>query len=83
MKFLLVFLAVQISTVVCAYRRHGTLSRNSNTFLLRKVCVEVAGLKEEIACLKEENADLKKENAGFKEEIADLKEENAAMKQPG
>ena len=91
MKFLLVyFLVVHISTVVCAYRRHGTSSRNSASFLLRKVCVEVAGLKEEIADLKEENADfkeeiadLKEENADLKEEIADLKEENPAMKQPG
>ena len=82
MKFLLVyFLVVQIPTVIYAYRRHGTSSRNSASFLLRKVCVEVAGLKEEIADLKEEKADFKEEIADFKEEIADLKEENADFKE--
>ena len=72
MKFLLIcFLAVQITAVFCTYRRHGQAS-----FLLRKVCEELAGMKGKVAGLEEEVAELK-------EEVAGLKEENSAMKQPG
>ena len=82
MKILLIcLLVVQITAVSCTYRRQS--SRNSVSFLLRKVCVEVTGLKEEVAGLKKEVAGLKEENLRLTEKVAGLEEENSAMKQPG
>ena len=89
MKFLLIgFLAVQITVVVCTYRRHGTSSRNSASFLLRKVCVEVAGMKEKVVGLEQNNAALKEDVAGLEEKVVGLEEkvvglekENAALKE--
>ena len=73
MKLLLICLfAVHIASVVCTYRRNGASSRNSVSFLLRKVCVEVTGLKEEVT-------GLKREITGLNEDIAGLKEENSAL----
>ena len=74
MKILLLcFLAVQVKAVFCTHRRHGQ-SRNSASFLLRKVCVEVTGLKEEVSGLKEENLVLKKKVAELEENIAGSKQ---------
>ena len=89
MKFLLIgFLAVQITAVVCTYRRHGTSSRNSASFLLRKVCVEVAGMKEKVIGLEQDNAALKEDVAGLEgkvvgleEKVVGLEKENAALKE--
>ena len=76
MKLLLICLfAVHITFVVCTYRRHGASSRNSVSFLLRKVCVEVTGLKEEVAELKEEVDGLKEENSSLKEDVTELETE--------
>ena len=85
MKILLIcLLAVQIASVACAYRsrRHGK-SSSSASFLLRKVCVEVAGMKGKVAELEEEVAGLKEENLELKEKVAGLEEENSVIKQPG
>ena len=66
MKLLLIgFLVVQITAVVYTYRRHGAPSRNSASFLLRNVCVEVAGMKEKVVGLEQDNAALKEDVAGF------------------
>ena len=86
MKILLIcLLAVQIASVACTYRsrRHGKSSRNSASFLLRKVCVEVAGMKGKVAELEEEVTCLKEENLELKEKVAGLEEENSVIKQPG
>ena len=67
---------MQIVSVVGTYsRRHGTSSRNSASFLLRKVCVEVTGLKEDVAGLNAEVAGLNAKVAGLEEENEELKEE--------
>ena len=71
---LICFFAVQIAFVVCTHRRYGTSSRDPVSFLLRKVCVEVTGLKEEVAGIKLENSVLNDEVAGLKEENLALKE---------
>ena len=73
---------MQIVSVVGTYgRRHGTSSRNSVSFLLRKVCVEVTGLKEDVAGLNAEVAGLNAEVAGLNAEVAGLKEENTELKE--
>ena len=74
MKILVIcLLVVQVKAVFCTYRRH-VQSRNSASFLLRKVCVEVTGLKEEVSELKEENLVLKKKVAELEEDIAGSKQ---------
>ena len=72
---LISFFVVQIACVVCTHRRHGTPSRNSASFLLRKVCVEVTGLKEEVAGLKEENSALKEKVTELATEVTGLEAE--------
>ena len=82
MKMLLIgFLAVQITAVVCTNRRHGTSSRNSASFLLRKVCVEVAGMKEKVVGLEQDNAALKEDVAGLEQDNAALKEDVAGLEE--
>ena len=89
MKLLLIgFLAVQIAAVICTNRRHGSTSRNPASFLLRKVCVEVAGMKEKVvgleekvAGLEDENEALKEKVTGLEEKVAGLEDENAALKE--
>ena len=82
MKILLIcFLAVQVKAVFCTYRRHVQSARNSASFLLRKVCVEVAGLKQDVAGFKGENVELKAEVAGLKEENLGLKEKLAGLEE--
>ena len=84
MKLVLIgFLAVQITAVVCTYRRHGASSRNSASFLLRKVCVEVAGMKEKVVGLEQDNAALKEDVAGLEEKVIGLEKEITILKQPG
>ena len=82
MKLLLVCLfVVHITSVVCTYRRHGASSRNSASFLLRKVCVEVTGLKEEVTELKREVTGLKEENSALKEDVTELETEVSGLKE--
>ena len=75
MKNLMIYLlAVQITTVSCTYKRQS--SRNSVSYLLRKVCVEVTGLKED-------NLELKEKVAALEEVVAGLTVEVAGSKQAG
>ena len=82
MKLLLIgFLTVQITAVIYAYRRHGSSPRNSASFLLRKVCVEVAGMKEKVVGLEQDNAAFKEDVAGLEEKVFAMEKENAALKE--
>ena len=74
---------MQIVSVVGTYRRHGASSRNSASFLLRKVCVEVTGLKEAVAGLNAKVAGLEEENSELKEEIDELNDRVSATEQAG